>query len=105
MVSEINEKGYSATVRIELRVNDQSFEISSIGPNAFTLKVAAEIPACNAEIAMFVDDNVCIWPVILPIGAVPFDRDVTTQPRGEMRRVATKSPPGLDKRHYSRAGD
>jgi hypothetical protein len=86
MSLHVNENGYSATVRIELRVDGDTFAISRIGPHAFTLTEAVELPACDAEIAMFVDGSLCIWPVRLPNGAVPFDRNVATQPRGEMQR-------------------
>lgn len=78
--------GYSARVRLELWVDNLVLELASVAPSKCVLREAIELPACDAEIAMFVDDHLYTWPVRIPNGAVPFDPKVWTQSRGEMMR-------------------
>lgn len=87
MEQPIQQKGYSAEVRLELRANGQVFDLAGIGPNKFVPRVPIELPMCDAEVVMFIDGTGYLWPVRLPNGAVPFDRTVPTSPRGEMQRL------------------
>ena len=80
-----SEKGYSAAVKLELRADGRIFELASVSLTKVVLRNGVELPACRAEVAVFVDDCVSVWPVRIP-GAVPFDTTVMTQSCGEMRR-------------------
>lgn len=79
--------GHSASVRLELRVRGETFDLASIGPHEVTPRTPLELDACEADIVMFVDGSGYLWPVRLPHGAFPFDRTIETAPRGEMQRL------------------
>jgi hypothetical protein len=82
-----NSKGYSAEVRLELRVGGEVFDLASIGPNRFIPRNPMELPTCDADVVMFIDGVGFLWPVRLPNGAVPFEKTISTTPRGEMQRL------------------
>ena len=80
------QKSYSAEVRLELRADGRIFDLASVGPNRFIPREPLELDACDAEVAMLVDGDLFVWPVRLPHGALPFDKSVLTQSRGEMQK-------------------
>lgn len=83
---------YSASVKLELRVGDRVFELAGTGPNDIILRHGIELDPCDADIAMFVNDQLFIWPVRIPNYVVPFEHQVITQSRGEMIRMGTVVP-------------
>jgi hypothetical protein len=87
------QRGYSAEVRLELRANGNVFDLASIGPNRFVPRHPLELPSCDAEILMFIDGTGFLWPVRLPNGAVPFEKSISTSPRGEMQRLGNTVDP------------
>src|SRR5437667_9951125 len=60
--------GYSAYVQLELVVGDRAYELAAIGPGEICLREPAELPACEAEVVMRVDDHEDRWHVYLPDG-------------------------------------
>ena len=95
--------GYSARVKLELRVENRVFELASVASTKFVLREPVELPACDAEIAMFVDDDLYVWPVRIPNGSVPFDKKVIMQMRGDMQRCGQLKQVLLDK--FFESGD
>ena len=91
------ETGYCVRVQLELRVDSRVFELASVGPTKCVLREAVELPACNAEIAMFINDNLYVWTVRIPNGTVPFDKKVSMQILGEMRRFGPPKQILLDR--------
>ena len=77
--------GYSSDVQLSLIVAGREYELSQIGPTGVRLREPADLPAGEAEIVMLVDGEECRWTVILPDGAVPFERDVPTMDPSEVR--------------------
>ena len=59
---------YSSTVRLELIVGDQTFELAEIGPETVFLRKPVSIPPCEAEIVMHIDGRRRVWQVELPDG-------------------------------------
>jgi hypothetical protein len=78
MNSTSNPTGYSAEVRLHLIVGDRIFELASIGPQRIRLCELAELPPCDAEVVMHVDDFERRWQVYLPDGISPDSREVRT---------------------------
>lgn len=72
--------GHSAQVRLHLIVGDRTLELASIGPNGISLRETAELPPCEAEVVMYVDDFEDRWSVYLPDGITAQSRDVRTVP-------------------------
>jgi len=70
--------GYSAYVRLQLVLGDRTLELSSIGPDGISLREPAELPPCEAEVVMNVDDFEHRWPVYLPDGISANSREVRT---------------------------
>ena len=60
--------GHSATVRLELNVGDQVFELAEIGPGTALLRNPVSRPPCEAEIVMHGDGRRRVWRVDLPEG-------------------------------------
>ena len=60
--------GYSAFVRLRLVLGDRTLELASIGPERIRLREPAELPPCDAQVVMNVDDFERRWPVYLPDG-------------------------------------
>lgn len=87
MNAPIQQKGYSAEVRLELRADGRIFDLASIGPNKFVPRHPLELPSCDAEIVMYIDGSGYLWPVRLPNGAVPFEKSITTSSRGAMQQL------------------
>ena len=89
MEHPIDHKHFSAEVRLELRASGQVYDLASIGPNQFVPRYPLDLPSCDAEVVMFVDGSGFLWPVRLPNGAVPFEKVISTSPRGHMQRLGT----------------
>lgn len=83
----------SAELRLELRASGQVYDLASIGPNQFIPRQPLDLPSCDAEVVMFVDGSGFLWPVRLPNGAVPFEKTISTSPRGEMQRFGAAQSP------------
>lgn len=86
-VQPTDQRHFSAEVRLELRASGEVFDLAGIGPAEFVPRHPLDLPACNAEIVMFVDGTGFLWPVRLPQGAVPFEKTVRTESRGDMQRL------------------
>lgn len=72
---------FSADVRLELRAGGQIVDLASIGPDAVVARLPAELERGPAEIVMTVDGDPVTWQVMLPNGAVPYDKTIETRPR------------------------
>jgi hypothetical protein len=90
MMSAAQRQGYSTEVRLELRVNGKVFDIARVGPNSFVPREPMELDVCDAEVAMFVDGELFLWPVRLPHGVCPFEKNVKTIALGEMQRLGRR---------------
>ena len=90
MTNTAQQQSYSAEVRLELRVSGKVFDIARVGPNGFVPREPMELDICDAEVAMFVDGDLFLWPVRLPHGVCPFDKNVKTISLGEMQRLGRR---------------
>lgn len=63
--------GYSSSVRLQLIVGDDAYELAEIGPGSIYLSTPVSPPPCAAEVVMHVDDFERRWPVTLPDGVSP----------------------------------
>ena len=70
--------GYSSCVHLELVVGDRVYELHAIGPGTIRLREPAELPPCNAQVVMHVDDHEDRWLVYLPDGLSPNKREART---------------------------
>lgn len=57
---------------------DQVYDLHAIGPGTIRLRESAELPPCNAEVIMHVDDCIERWQVYLPDGLSPTGRNART---------------------------
>lgn len=74
--------GYSSNVRLSLVTADRCVLLSKIGPGYIVFRgEGVDLPACEAEIVMDIDDRRHQWPVTLSCGAVPFDRTAQVELR------------------------
>jgi hypothetical protein len=89
MQPPVDKTHFSAEVRIELRIEGKTHELAGVETRFCVPRHQLELPACNAEILMTVDGDVFMWPVTLPHGAVPFQREIPIAPRGEMQRLGS----------------
>lgn len=87
MQPPIDQKHFSAEVRLELRVEGQTHELAGVGSKFCIPRQQLDLPACNADILMTVDGDLFSWPVRLPHGAVPFQHEIPVAFRGEMQRL------------------
>jgi hypothetical protein len=62
------DQGYSADVRMQLRVNGTTFLIGHLGPTFIILDNPADHPPAQAEITMSIDGRIRRWEVNLPDG-------------------------------------
>ncbi len=76
---------YSSTVRLELNVGDQTFELAEIGPETVFLRKPVSIPPCAAEIVMYIDGRRRVWQVELPDGLSVDSPLARTRPAPSMR--------------------
>jgi hypothetical protein len=60
--------GFSAEVRMELRVHDQVLSIGQLGPDFLILENPADHPPADAEITVWIDGRERRWKVHLPDG-------------------------------------
>lgn len=58
--------GYSANVQLCLQVNGQAIKLAHIGPEMVIFDQPVDLPPCEAEIAMDVDDRTRCWTGTLP---------------------------------------
>jgi len=60
-------RGFSADVRMELIINERTFQLSQLGPNQIKLQDAVEVPTGEGEIRLYVDGVLRPWKVqVLP---------------------------------------
>lgn len=71
-------RGYSAKIRLELRIAGRTLKLAQIAPDFVILAQPAELPACEAEVVMHVDGKQRRWPVNLPDGIASHSRIVRT---------------------------
>ena len=71
---------YSSTVRLELRIGEQLFELAEIGPGTIFLRNPVFLPPCEAEIVMYVDGRRRCWQIELPDGLSIDSPIARTQP-------------------------
>lgn len=69
MSSSISETTYSALVRLQLIIGDETLELAQIGPHGVVLCEPRNLAPGAAEVVMHVDDNVRSWRVKIPNGA------------------------------------
>ena len=81
--------GYSAYVRLNLLVGGETLELAAIGPGGIRLREHTELPPCDAEVIMYVDDFERRWPVYLPDGISANSHEVRTVPASP-RETATR---------------
>ncbi|QDT55129.1 hypothetical protein Pan44_31710 [Caulifigura coniformis] len=72
---------YSADVRIDLVVGQQTLSAAKVGPDHIVLREGVELDPCDGVLVVQVDGSVSHTPVRLPFGAMPFDRDVLVEQR------------------------
>jgi hypothetical protein len=58
-------RGYSADVRIELRVNGRRIPVTQTGGGRLVLRQAQELPETDAEVVMHIDGHERRWRVKL----------------------------------------
>ncbi len=73
-------RGYSARVRMELRLNGQSVAICQMGPDFVVLEQPFEHPPVDAELFVQIDESQDIWSVRLVEGISPTRRKTKTVP-------------------------
>lgn len=59
---------YSATVRLELHVGDQIFDLHEIGPESISPRKPVSLDPTEAEVVMYIDGRRRSWQVELPDG-------------------------------------
>ncbi|MFQ5734166.1 MAG: hypothetical protein ACE5KM_19695 [Planctomycetaceae bacterium] len=67
---------YSSEVKLWLRVNGEVHRVAKIGPRRLMLRTPCEIAPGPAEITVCIDGREHTQQVLLPYGAVPFERFV-----------------------------
>jgi hypothetical protein len=67
-ISNRNERGYSADVRMQLCVNGHVHTIGQLGPDFLILDDPTDHPPAEAEIILSIDGRVRRWSVQLPDG-------------------------------------
>jgi len=63
MVAPIASNGYSAKVRLELRIGDTRLPLAQIGQNQIILVQPAILPGTTGEVFAFIDDHVQRWSI------------------------------------------
>ncbi|MCW5774889.1 MAG: hypothetical protein KIS87_00385 [Phycisphaeraceae bacterium] len=71
--------GYSADVRLHLRINGDFIPLAQIGPDDVVLREPATIPPGPGEVIMHVDGRERRWTVTIGIAA-PGSRVIPTAP-------------------------
>jgi hypothetical protein len=66
--TDLRPLSYSADVRMQLSVNGHTFQIGQLGPDFVILRDAADHPATDAEITLWIDGREDRWRVYLPAG-------------------------------------
>jgi hypothetical protein len=64
----VQQRGYSADVRMQLYVNGHTFVIGQLGPDFVILDDPVDHPPAEGEIIMSIDGRVKGWAVHLPAG-------------------------------------
>ena len=59
---------YSAKVDLKLIVGSKTFQLGQVGPDRLIFRDACQLPPCEGEIVMMIDDEEQRWKVRLPIG-------------------------------------
>ncbi|MEP0848062.1 MAG: hypothetical protein HRF50_14730 [Phycisphaerae bacterium] len=72
-------RGYSADVRIELRMNGQRNPVAQTGGGRLILYEPRTLPRADAEVVMHIDGHERRWRVALRPGPTP-DRVVPVEP-------------------------
>ena len=63
-----HQNGYSADVRMTLRLNGHTIPIAQMGPDFLILDEPVDHPPCVADVVLSVDGNEQRWKVRLPEG-------------------------------------
>ncbi|MCL2640416.1 MAG: hypothetical protein FWD53_06200 [Phycisphaerales bacterium] len=63
MVAPIASNGYSARVRLELRVGETRLPLAQIGQDRIILVQPAILPGTAGEVFAFIDDHVQRWSI------------------------------------------
>ena len=56
-MSNIRRKAHSPKVRVELAVNGMVFDLAQVGPERGYVREPRDLPPCNAELTVYVDDE------------------------------------------------
>jgi hypothetical protein len=68
MIELSGKGGRSATVKMDLLVNGDSFGVAQMGPDFLLLDAPIDHPPAEAVIVLRVDESETRWPVRLPEG-------------------------------------
>ena len=71
----------SADIRLFLETPEGTFRLAPIGPDDVILAQSASIPACDADVVMWVNDHEQRWPVRLVNGTSGTRKRIDTVPR------------------------
>lgn len=63
-----NGNGYSADVRMHLRIAGRTVRIGQLGPEFIILRDAPDLPPSEGEITVSIDGRIRQWSVQLPDG-------------------------------------
>ena len=63
MVAPIASNGYSARVRLELRIGEMRLPLAQMDDEQIILVNPTVLPGTTGEVFAFIDDNVQRWPV------------------------------------------
>jgi hypothetical protein len=68
--------GYSASVELILVKDAQRVQLAAVGPEDVIAQQPQDLTAGRGELEIIVDGRKTTYPVELPVGAVPFDRQI-----------------------------
>jgi hypothetical protein len=68
MSKDLPETGYSADVRMELRLNGHVLKVGQLGPSFLILSEPVNHPPAEAELMLSIDNRERRWKVFLPNG-------------------------------------
>lgn len=69
--------GHSAEVELTLILDAQRISLSSVGPSRATACEAVELAPGRGELEILVDGKRSVYLVDLPLGSVPYDRQIS----------------------------
>ena len=71
MVAPTPSRGYSAKVRLELRIGGDRFALAQIGGGRLVFKQAVILPGTNGEVLAHIDEHEQRWAVTWPASDAP----------------------------------